>query len=377
MGIRPKTVIWILIVAGFIFGYAGLMVPGQSAIIETPREDTFQFQRLHVFFFNLVSGGTILLYFTEGKSKLTRREWIFLSGSFMFSIAAFLNLYLIASVLSLFLAFIVESIRIRKFSFFPSDFFESSVPLSGKFHHAAILCLSLGLLICTGVMLDNQIFHVLNLPYLILDDFYLGFSFPLSLATFAVIFSMTQDIRRSFLSVLGIASFWIVTLGVIIFFVFIILGLPIAEFLIAIVLLIDVLILYYIFHESTWGGVEEKRFLTSGMVFLITTGVTGVLLVLWSIFAPKEVQGRNFLLQTHAYLSLYGWNLVGLTTLVHYRNFPQRLHGISIILLHWITVSLLAPLGYGFTIFAIAAIVLFVYLTRVLLFSRQEPAKPQ
>jgi hypothetical protein len=377
MGIKPKTIIWILIVAGFIFGYAGFMVPGQSAIIETPREDTFQFQRLHVFFFNLVSGGTILLYFTEGKSRLTRRGWIFFAGSLLFSIAAFLNLYLIASVFSLFLAFVVESIRIRKFSFFPSDFFKSSVPLSSKFHHAAILCLSLGLLICTGVMLDNQIFHVLNLPYLILDDFYLGFSFPISLATFAMIFSMTQDIRRSLLSVLGIASFWIVTLGVIIFFVFIILGIPIAEFIVATVLLIDVLIVYYIFRASTWGRVEEKRFLTSGMVFLVTTGLTGVLLVLWSIFAPKEVPGRNFLLQTHAYLSLYGWNLVGLTALVHYRNFPQRLHGTSIILLHWVTVSLLAPLGYEFTIFAIAAVVVFIFLTRVLLFSRPEQALPQ
>lgn len=373
MGIRPKTAIWILIVAGFIFGYAGFVVPGQSAIIETPREDIYQFQRLHVFFFNLVSGGTILLYFTEGKSRLTRREWIFLFGSLLFSIAAFLNLYLIASAFSFMLAFVVETVRIRRFSFFPNDFFDSSVPLSRKFHHAAILCLSLGLLICTGVMLDNQIFHVLNLPYLILDDFYLGFSFPLSLATFAVIFSMTQEIRRSLLSVLGIASFWLVTLGVIIFFVFIILGIPIAELIIATVLLIDVLILYYIFHASIWGRVEEKRFLTSGMVFLITTGVTGVLLVLWAIYASKEVQGREFLLQTHAYLSLYGWNLVGLTALVHYRNFPQRLHGISIILLHWITVSLLAPLGSEYEIFAIAAIVMFVYLTRVLFFSRLEP----
>jgi hypothetical protein len=76
-------------------------------------------------------------------------------------------------------------------------------------------------------------------------------------------------------------------------------------------------------------------------------------------------------------LSLYGWNLVGLTALVHYRNFPQRLHGTSIILLHWVTVSLLAPLGYEFTIFAIAAVVVFIFLTRVLLFSRPEQALPQ
>lgn len=322
-------------------------------------------------------GGTILLYFTQDRQRITWQVLVFLIGSLAFSITAFLNLYLLASILCLVLALVVETVRVGKFSLFPIEFFENSVPLSDKFHQAAILCLSLGLLICAGVMIDTQYIHLINNPYLILDDFFLGFSFPISLATFAVIFSMTRDLRRPLLPLLGVASFWIVTVGVIIFFVLIILAIWIAEFITSAVLLFDVLLLYYLFRVGTWGGAEDRGFLTSGMVFLITTGITGVLLVLWSVLAPKDLHGRNFLLQTHAYLSLYGWNLVGLTAIIHLIDFPSRLNQLSIILLHWIIVALLAPLGSEFPILAILAIALFAFLTRLLLFSQPHPAADQ
>jgi hypothetical protein len=321
-----------------------------------------------------VCGGTVLLYFTQDRQKLAWQVLVFLIGSLAFSIAAFLNLYLVASIFCIMLAFVVETVRVRIFSFFPVEFFDNSVPLSRKFHHAALLCLSLGLLICAGVMIDTQYVHLLNDPYLILDDFFLGFSFPISLATFAVMFSITQDTHRPLLPILGVASFWIVTVGVIVFFVLIILAILIAEFITSAVLLLDVLLLYYLFRVGTWGQAEETRFLTSGMVFLITTGITGVLLVLWSALAPNDIQGHSFLLQTHAYLSLYGWNLVGLTAIIHLIDFPKKLNRMSIVLLHWVTVALLAPLGSEFPVLAIIAIALFVLLTRVLLFSQPDPA---
>jgi hypothetical protein len=319
-----------------------------------------------------VCGGTVLLYFTQGRRKITWQVLVFLIGSLAFSIAAFLNLYTPASILCFILAFVVETVRVGKFSFFPNEFFDHSAQLSDKFHQAALLCLSLGLLICAGVMIDTQYIHLIHNPYLILDDFFLGFSFPISLATFAVIFSMTRDTHRTLLPFLGIASFWIVTVGVIIFFVLIILAILIAEFITSTVLLLDVLLLYYLFRVGTWGQAEERRFLTSGMVFLITTGITGVLLVLWVALAPTDQQGHSFLLQTHAYLSLYGWNLVGLTAIIHSIDFPPSLNKLSIILLHWITVALLAPLGSEFPILAIIAIALFAFLTRVLLFSQPD-----
>jgi hypothetical protein len=329
---------------------------------------------LHIFFFNLVCGGTVLLYFTQARQKISWQVLIFLIGSLSFSIAALFNLYLTASIICLILTFVVENVRVGKFSLFPIEFFKKSVPLSDKFHQAALLCLSLALLICAGVMINTQYLHLINNTYLILDDFFLGFSFPISLVTFAVIFSMTRDTHRPLLPILGVASFWIVTVGVVIFFVLIILAIWIAELITSIVLLLDVLLLYYLFRVGSLGRAGDRRFLTSGMVFLITTGITGVLLALWSVLAPQDLQGRVYLLQTHAYLSLYGWNLVGLTAIIHFVDFPKRLDQTPIILLHWITVVLLAPLGSVYPLLAIIAIALFVFLTRALLLSQPDPA---
>jgi hypothetical protein len=188
MSTHLKMLLWCLMAAGFIFGYAGLVVPNQTAIMETPRPDSYQFQRLHIFLFNLVSGGTVLLYFTHGQQKVFRRLRVYMVGSIVFSFAAFFNLYAIAIVLAVMLALIVESVRIGKFTFWPFDFFSFSKPVSQKFHHAALLCLSLGLLISAGVMLENNYLHLLHLSRLLLDDFFLGFSFQLSLVAFSVMF---------------------------------------------------------------------------------------------------------------------------------------------------------------------------------------------
>ena len=270
MSTHLKVILWLSMIVGFIFGYAGLVIPGQTAILETPRPDTYQFQRLHIFLFNLVSAGAILLYFTEERLKLTWRGWIYLLASFVFSIAAFLNRYMLAALLAVLLAVIVEAIRIKRFAFLPVEFFTRSVPLTRKFHHAAVLCLSLGLLICAGVMIDNQYLHLLNLSYLILDDFFLGFSFPISLATFAVMFSIAPDDPRSLISALREASFWIITIGVIVFFVFIILGILVAEIVIAAVLLLDVLLIYYLFRLDLRDRGEPAELLTSGMMLHIS-----------------------------------------------------------------------------------------------------------
>lgn len=367
MSKQLKVILWCLIIAGFIFGYAGLVLPGQTAILETPRPGEYQYQRLHIFLFNLVAGGTLLLHFTEGKRKLSWRAWTYLATSFAFSILAFLNQYLPAILLAVLLAVIVESIRVERFTFFPSDFFKFSVPVARKFHHAAVLCLSIGLLISAAVMLDNQYLHILNLPLLLLDDFFLGFSFPLSLVTFSVMFSLTGEELRAPMRVLRDASFWIVTVGVIVFFGFIIFGILVAELIIAIILLLDALLIFYLFRTDLKRLDNVEEFLTSGLVFLVLTGVTGLLLVLWGILTPYDSKGQELLLQTHAYLSLYGWNLAGLTVLIHHGEFPLRLNEMEIILLHWITVALLAPLGSLYPIFAVAAIPAFVLLTGLVL----------
>ncbi len=171
-----KILLWCLMTTGFVFGYAGLVLPDQTAILETPRADTYQFQRLHIFLFNLVGGGAVLLAFTQGQPKLSWRLKVYLVGAIVFSLAAFLNIYLIAIGMAIMLALVVESIRVEQFPLVPLDFFSFAKPIAQKFHHAAVLCLSLGLFISAGVMFNNNYLHLIRSSHLVLDDFFLGFS---------------------------------------------------------------------------------------------------------------------------------------------------------------------------------------------------------
>jgi hypothetical protein len=368
MTTRLKMLLWCLMTAGFIFGYAGLVLPNQTAILETPRPDTYQFQRLHIFLFNLVSGGAVLLYFTQGRQKPSRRLRIFIAGSIGFSLVAFLNIYPIAIGLAVLLALVVESVRIEKFRFWPSDFFSFSKPVYQKFHHAALLCLSLGLLISAGVMLENHYLHLLHLSRLLLDDFFLGFSFPISLMTFSIMFSLDSDDQRLWVRLARASSFWIVTVGVIIFFVVIIAGILPLEFLATIVLLLDVILVFYLFKLDLRSIDEPEEFLISGMLLLVLTGISGLTLVLWKVIRLNDTAGWILLLQTHAYLSLYGWNLVGLVVMIHFYEFPLRLHSLEVILLHWVTIVVLAPAATRYAALALIAIPLFAFLIRRLLF---------
>lgn len=363
-----RITLMLLMVAGFAFGFAGLVMPNQTALLETPRGNEFQFQRLHIFLFNLVAGGTVLLWFSEGMRKLSKRVVAYLVLSLAFSLAAFLNQYGIAIIFALLLAGIVERIRIQRFSFFPRDFFSLKASVAEKFHHAALLCLSLGLLISAGVMLNNDYLHLFDVLNLLLDDFFLGFSFPLSLMTFAVMFSLMDEAENRRIRLLRESSFWSVTVGVIVFFVFIILGVFSAEILLSLFLLGDVILIFALFQRDS-ADLEEDQYLTSGMVFLIFTGVTGILILPWSKYiSPQQAPGVDLLFQIHAYLSLYGWNLSGLTVVIRHDEFPLRLHDLEIILLHWMTIALLAPLGSIYPVFSLLALPAFAILLGLVFF---------
>jgi hypothetical protein len=365
-----KFALWALITLGFVFGFAGLIFPDQSPLVEAPPPDTFQIQRLHIFLFNLASGGTVLLYFSEAKRNLTRRSLLFLLGAILFAVAAFLNQYLLTTVLSLGLALIVETVRVQRFSLFPTDFFKRDVPVARKFHQAALLCLSIGLLIAAVVMSNNQYLHIFNQPDLILDDFFLGFSFPISLLTFSVMFSLAKEDHNPRIRLLREISFWVINLGVIIFFIFIIFQILYMQVMIAMLLFADVLLVFFLFrHDSP--QMEQENFLLSGILFLVFTSLTGILITLAETYLPvSDRHAWALLLQVHAYLSLYGWNLSGLAVIIRYDEFPLQLHGLEIILLHWVVVSLLAPLGSLYPVFAVVALPAFGILIWVILFSR-------
>jgi len=139
-----------------------------------------------------------------------------------YAVVAFFNVYVPAMVLSLGLALIVETVRVKRFSLFPWGFFKPGESVDKKFHQAALLCLSLGLVISAAVILNNEYLKIVSRPKLQPDVFFLGFSFPVSLITLSLIFSFMSGREKAGVRFLKEIGFWTVNLGVILFFLFII-----------------------------------------------------------------------------------------------------------------------------------------------------------
>ena len=74
----------------------------------------------------------------------------------------------------------------------------------------------------------------------------------------------------------------------------------------------------------------------------------------------------------HAFTALYGWNLSGLAVISRHGDFPIQLHSQKVILLHWLTVVILCPLGYFFPVFAILAVLCYGWLLFILFFSQGQ-----
>ena len=135
---RLKLVLMFTMFTALCFGFLHLFVPDRTL---------YNFERLHIFLFNLVAGGTILIHFTEDNPGLTTKGKLFFTLSFIYALLAFWEFYLPATVVAFVLAALVESVRIKKFSFFPTNFFNPRERVPQKFHQAALLCLSIGLII--------------------------------------------------------------------------------------------------------------------------------------------------------------------------------------------------------------------------------------
>lgn len=339
------------------FGFMHLFFPG------------IDFHRLHIFLYNLCSGGTILLYYTENQNRMTSRTLLFFIGALIYAVMAFLEQYPVAIGLGVFLAIIVESVRVKAFSWFPSDFFTNKVPTAKKFHQAALLCLSLGLLMCSFAILNEEYGHWLSFEKLTLNTFFLGFSFPLSLVSLSIAFTMMHKAKTNAYRWLKVTSFWVISLGVVIFFVFILFESAILELFISCVLFLMVSAVLYMYVQI---GIKEqqKAFLTSGITFLLFTSVTGVAYILLYYFDNVSLAERKVILHYHAMLALYGWNLSGLAVICRYNDFPIMLHEGKIVILHWIIVLFLAPLGYYFKGFAVAASIGYFIFLVILFFSK-------
>ncbi|MCA1795236.1 MAG: hypothetical protein LC660_15445 [Desulfobacteraceae bacterium] len=298
-----KLLFSFLMITALIFGFVHIYFPLQH----------YSFERLHIFLFNLCTGGSILLYYTQGQKQVSGTVRLFFAGSLVYAFSAFLQLYPVTLVVSFFLCLLVEKVRAEAFPWFPKDFFLKEVPVSQKFHHASLLCLSIGIGMASVVILNNEYFQWVFMEKLVLNTFFLGFSFPLSLITLSLVFSMLKDI--------------------------------------------------------------EKLFLTSGIGFLIVTAVTGIAYIFFQMSEYYDPEKTKWLLHLHVFASLYGWNLCGLAVICRFDDFPIQLHSVTVIFIHWLTAIVLAPLGVFYGWFAILAIIAYAFITLVLFFSSNHTEK--
>ncbi len=359
MNTKLKTLFSLLMIIALVFGFIDIYFPVQN----------YSFERLHIFLFNLCTGGSILLYYTEAETKMTRNVKLFFACSLVYAFSAFLKIYPVTIIVSIPLVMLVEKIRIEKFSFFPILFFKIKEPVSKKFHEAALLCLSMGIVIAGLVILNNEYFKFVTMEKLTLNTFFLGFSFPLSLITLSVVFSMMEKTETSSIKILMELCFWTITLGVIIFFIFILFEKFIPQIFVTFCLFAAVVTVFFLYLRFA-DRVQQKLFLTSGIGFLIFTAITGILYIFMQMSKDYDPEKTKLLIRMHVFASLYGWNLCGLSVICRFDDFPIKMHSVTIILIHWLTAIVLAPLGVFYGWAAVSAVIGYAFITLTLFFSR-------
>ncbi len=355
-----KIILWIIMTTAMACGFLHHLIA--PAIMN--------FERLHIFLFNLCSGGTLLIYFTEAQPQLSIRARLFLVLALTFAICAFLGWYAPTLIIPLLLAAIIEWVRVRHFGeWIPTALFTTGESTSRKFHQAVLLCLSLGLVTSSVAICNSQFSHWFVLEKLKLDTYFLGFSFPVSLISMSVIFALMKNHDEPPFALLKELSFWVINLGVIVFFLFILAGWFMPQVAISAVLFVSVALVLFLYWRH---GIrlQQKAFLTSGILFLLVTSITGIVYILLAFSPAYDPAEKLPLLRMHAFTALYGWNLSGMAVISRHGDFPIRLHSQQVIILHWLTVFILCPLGYFFPVAAVVAVLCYGWLLAILLFSQ-------
>ena len=361
MNIKLKILFSILMITALVFGFIHIYFPA----------DNYSFERLHIFLFNLCTGGTILLYYTQGRVNISKTIIFFFLGSLIYAFSAFFKVYSVTIIISVPLFLLVEKIRIEKFSLLPIQFISLKEPVSEKFHQASLLCLSIGIAMASLVILNNEYFKFVTMEKLTLNTFFLGFSFPLSLITLSLVFSMLKKIEGSSAKIVMEVCFWSITLGVIIFFVFILFEKFIPQIFVTAALFTAV-IMVFLLYTNFADKIQQKLFLTSGIGFLILTAISGIVYICMQMSEGYDPQKIKWLLHMHVFASLYGWNLCGLSVICRFEDFPIKLHSSTVIFVHWLTAIVFAPLGVFYGWFAILAIIGYSFITLTLFFSSNE-----
>ncbi len=360
MSRQLKILLWMVMTGAMTCGFLHHLVA----------PEVINFERLHIFLFNLCSGGTLLIYFTEGKPHLSIRGRAFLLLALTFALCAFLKWYVPTLVIPLVLSVIIESIRVRHFGrCIPVALFSAGESTSRKFHQASLLCLSLGLMISSLAIYNSEFAHWFLLKKFKLDTFFLGFSFPISLISMSVIFALMKKQAEPPIAFLKEFSFWVINLGVILFFLFILANWFVPQVAIATILFLTVALILFLYWQQGMQ-LQQKAFLTSGILFLLVTSITGILYILLAFSATYDPEKSLPLLRMHAFTALYGWNLSGLAVISRHGDFPIELHSRAVILLHWLTVFILCPLGFFYPVAAVLAVLCYGRLLFILFFSQ-------
>jgi hypothetical protein len=83
---------------------------------------------------------------------------------------------------------------------------------------------------------------------------------------------------------------------------------------------------------------QQKSYLTSGIVFLLMTSVSGVIYILIYAYGYTDPLYKDLTILYHRTLALYGWNISGLAVICRFKDFPIMLHSGPAIVLHWLIV---------------------------------------
>ncbi len=327
------------------------------------------FKTLHIFLFNLTAGGTLILTHVQGRRSLGPVQLAYFLGALVFSAGAFTHVYWLCIAAAPVLAALVESVRWRRFAWFPDDFFKAS-PASHKFEQASLLCLSSGLVICAASLLNNHYLGLVDLPKLNLHVFYLGFSFPISLITFAYMFRRLEACGSPPPRVFSEFSFWALNLGVIFFFVFIVAGVYPVQ-LVAAIFLFTVVILAIYLHANRADRDQKWALLANALAFLTVGSLSGIAYVL--VLMEGDGHAPGYTLHIHSSAAVFGWNLTWMLIVGRKTEFPIGVRLWPVMVLHWAMV-LLMPLSRVSPVFLIPSVGLCVAVLGLVFFA--PPASP-
>ena len=340
--------------AAFIFGFMDHYI-------------NMNFERLHIFLFNLTCGGFIIIYATLRGRAAGAKAWIFFLLSILYAVMAFMEFYIPAAAAAVLLAVLAESARREKFPFFPAIFFKSRHSSAEKFHNASLLCLSIALLLSAFVIINDSFLKLFYLEKLTLDVFFLGFSFPVSLITMSVIFEMLEKDVPANIIMFEHLAFWSICAGVIVFFLFIIADYFPGEVFMSTFLSVIVLMIFLVLFRFG-RNIQQKYFLVSAASFLLLTAITGILYTVIKNMESCEPCSK-IILRMHAFYSLYGWNLAGMMVIIRWEDFPIAFNTRRAVFFHWGIILILAPAAKFIPVLTLPAIAAYIILLAVFFFS--------